>query len=85
MGESKSLAKNSIYNVIYNLVNVLLPLISSIYVSRILEPTGVGKVAYAITFVSYFVTFSGFGLPAYGVSAISRSKGDADTKNRVFS
>ena len=85
MDESKSLAKNSIYNVIYNLVNVLLPLISSIYVSRILEPTGVGKVAYAITFVSYFVTFSGFGLPAYGVSAISRSKGDADTKNRVFS
>lgn len=85
MGESKSLAKNSVYNVIYNLVNVLLPLVSSIYVSRILMPTGVGKVAYATTFVSYFVTFAGLGLPAYGVSAISRSKGDADTKNRVFS
>lgn len=85
MGELKSLAKNSVYNVIYNLVNVLLPLVSSIYVSRILMPTGVGKVAYATTFVSYFVTFASLGLPAYGVSAISGSKGDADTKNRVFS
>lgn len=85
MAETKSLAKNSIYNVIYNLANVLLPLISSIYVSRILMPAGVGKVAYATTFVSYFVTFAGLGLPTYGVSAISRSKGDVEKKNRVFS
>lgn len=85
MGETKSLAKNSFYNVIYNLVNVLLPLVSSIYVSRILMPAGVGKVAYATTFVSYFVTFAGLGLPSYGVSAISRLKTDVAKKNRVFS
>ena len=44
----KSLAKNSIYNIIYTTVNIIFPLISSMYVSRVLMADGVGKVAYAL-------------------------------------
>ena len=43
----KSLAKNSIYNIIYTVANILFPFVTSIYVSRILLPVGVGKVVSA--------------------------------------
>lgn len=54
----KSLTKNSIYNVIYTIANILFPFATSIYVSRILLPVGVGKVASAQNIVSYFVTLA---------------------------
>ena len=38
----KSLAKNSIYNVMYKCLNVVFPLITSAYVSRILFAEGIG-------------------------------------------
>ena len=63
----KSLTKNSIYNVIYTIANILFPFATSIYVSRILLPAGVGKVASAQNIVSYFVTLAALGLPSYGV------------------
>lgn len=57
----KSLTKNSIYNVIYTIANILFPFATSIYVSRILLPAGVGKVASAQNIVSYFVTLAALG------------------------
>ena len=38
---SNSLAKNSIFNVCYQLLNVIFPLISASYVARVLMPSGV--------------------------------------------
>ncbi len=83
--DNKSIFKNSVYSVIYNLANVLLPLIISIYVSRVLKAEGIGIVAFATTFVSYFVTLSALGLPSYGTSAISKAKRSQKEKNKVFS
>ena len=51
----KSLSKNAFYNVIYKCLNVVFPLITMAYVSRILLPIGVGKVASAQNIVAYFV------------------------------
>ena len=82
---SNSLAKNSVYSLIYNLVNVLFPLIGLIYVSRILMPLGIGKFEFANTFVSYFVSFACLGLPTYAVSTISRTRSDTVNLNTAFS
>lgn len=68
----KSLTKNSIYNVIYTIANILFPFATSIYVSRILLPAGVGKVASAQNIVSYFVTLARLGLPSYGVREFAK-------------
>ena len=68
----KSLTKNSIYNVIYTIANILFPFATSIYVSRILLPAGVGKVASAQNIVSYFVTLAALGLPSYGVREFAK-------------
>lgn len=68
----KSLAKNSIYNIIYTVANILFPFATSIYVSRILLPAGVGKVASAQNIASYFITIAALGLPSYGVREFAK-------------
>lgn len=80
----KSLAKNSAFNALYTVLNLLFPLVTSVYVARVLLPEGVGKVAYAQSIVSYFVTFASLGLPNYGLREIARVKGEQEKKNKLF-
>lgn len=82
---SKSLAKNSIFNIFYNLSNLLFPLITSMYVSRVLLPEGVGQVSYAQSIAAYFLTLSALGLPTYGVREMAKLRGNQQEKNKLFS
>lgn len=80
----KSLAKNSIYNIIYTVANILFPFATSIYVSRILLPAGVGKVASAQNIASYFITIAALGLPSYGVREFAKIREKKDKRNKLF-
>lgn len=80
----KSLTKNSIYNIIYTIANILFPFATSIYVSRILLPAGVGKVASAQNIVSYFVTLAALGLPSYGVREFAKIREIKKKRNELF-
>lgn len=80
----KSLTKNSIYNIIYTIANILFPFATSIYVSRILLPAGVGKVASAQNIVSYFVTLAALGLPSYGVREFAKVREKKHERNKLF-
>ncbi len=80
----KSLIGNSIYNVIYRIVQLLFPLVTSMYVSRVLSVEGIGRFTTANNLVSYFVIFSALGIPAYGLREIAKQKGRSTEKNRLF-
>lgn len=80
----KSLAKNSIYNIVYTVANILFPFVTSIYVSRILLPVGVGKVASAQNIASYFVTIAALGLPSYGVREFAKVRENKCESNKLF-
>ena len=80
----KSLVKNSIYNIIYTVANILFPFMTSIYVSRILLPSGVGKVASAQNIASYFITIAALGLPSYGVREFAKVREKRDQRNKLF-
>lgn len=79
-----SLAKNSIYNIIYTVANILFPFVTSIYVSRILLPIGVGKVASAQNIASYFVTLAALGLPSYGVREFAKVRDNKEERDKLF-
>lgn len=81
----KSMVKNSVYNIIYTLTNVLFSLLSSIYASRILQPEGMGKYTYVLTFAMYFVSLSSLGIPIYGVREIAKVRTQNEEKSKVFS
>lgn len=80
----KSLTKNSIYNIIYTVANIFFPFATSIYVSRILLPAGVGKVAAAQNIASYFVTLAALGLPSYGVREFAKIRENRKNRNKLF-
>lgn len=81
----KSLFGNSIYNLIYKIFLLAFPLVSSVYVSRILMPVGVGQVAYAQNIVSYFITLAGLGVSSYGIRAIGKVQKSREAYSKVFS
>ena len=80
-----SLVKNSLFNVAYQLIAILFPLITSMYVSRVLTPDGLGSVMYADNIASYFVLFAPLGIAAYGVREISKARDDRKLTNTIFS
>lgn len=61
-----TLRKNYIYNIIYQLLAVAIPLITTPYLSRILGAEGIGEFSYAYTIVGYFGLFILLGLNNYG-------------------
>lgn len=81
----RSLAKNSLYNILYQTTGLIFPLISSIYVSRILMEDGIGKVAYAQNIASYFASAAALGFPTYGIREIARIGAEKNAKNKAFS
>lgn len=81
----KSFVKSTVFNVGYKVLNVLFPLITSMYVSRILGPEGTGRVAYAQNILSYFLIFASVGIPTYGIKEIARNVGDRVKTSKSFS
>lgn len=80
----KSLAKNSIFNVIYKGFTAFFPLITTTYISRALLAEGVGKVSYASTIVSYFAVIASLGIPQYGIKIIARNY-STEERSKAFS
>ena len=49
MRKEKSVKKNFIYNSAYQILAILVPLVTTPYVSRVLGADGVGRYSYAYT------------------------------------
>lgn len=61
-----SIVKNFLYNVSYQLLTLLLPLITVPYVSKILGASGIGDYAFTYANTQYFVLFGMVGITLYG-------------------
>ena len=75
--KKNSINYNFIMNLIYNIALYIFPLITYPYVTRILNPDGIGKVTFAQSFSTYFSMMAIFGLTTYasrGVACIKREK-----------
>lgn len=80
-----TLVKSSIFNMLYNLLNVIFPLISVTYASHILLDTGIGKVDSAQNIAQYFVLLAPLGITNYGIREIAKVRNSREQKNKVFS
>ena len=58
--------RNYLYNAGYQLLLVILPLITATYTSRVLTNTGVGLNAFTNSIIQYFVLFGSIGVNLYG-------------------
>ena len=60
------IVKNFIYNVSYQLLVIILPLITVPYVSNILGAEGIGNYAFTYANMQYFIIFGMVGISIYG-------------------
>ena len=79
-----SLSKNSIFYLIYNVLNVIFPFLTAIYVARILLPADIGQVETAKNLAQYFVIFSFLGIPTYGLREISKKRSNQKELNKLY-
>lgn len=82
---SKSIKRNFIYNVLLNISSVIFPLITAPYVSRVLEPDGVGVYNFSNTYAGYFALVALLGIPTYGVREVARLHDDKDALTNIVS
>lgn len=75
--------KNYLYNLILSLVNILFPILSFPYVSRVIGPTGIGKVQFITSFAQYFAIVAALGIPIYGIREVAKYKHDKKALSAV--
>ena len=80
----KKIAKNYIYNTLYQVLSIIAPLITAPYVSRVLHSEGVGLYSYTNTIAVIFSLFAGLGFSAYGQREIAYNQEDKYTRSKIF-
>ena len=81
--KQKSLKLNFIMNAILTMSSFIFPLITFPYVSRILQPVGTGRVAFATSLITYFNMFAQLGIPTYGVRACAKVRDNREELTRT--
>ena len=76
----KSVKRNYIYNVAYQLLTIVTPLITTPYVSRKLGADGIGIYSFTASVVSYFTLVAALGTARYGQREISYSQNDIERR-----
>lgn len=82
--KEKSLAKNYAFNLLYQIIAIALPLVTTPYLSRVLGADGIGRYSFAQSVVSYFALAAALGSTLYGQRLIARHSADPEARSRAF-
>ncbi|MDG2945457.1 oligosaccharide flippase family protein [Bisgaard Taxon 10/6] len=76
--------KNYLYNLTNQLVNIVIPVVTIPYISRVLGPEMLGINAYANSIISYFVLIANLGISIYGNRTIAYARDSLEARSEVF-
>lgn len=79
-----SVKKNFIYNLSYQILIMILPLITTPYISRVIGAEGIGIQSYTYSIANYFVLFAMLGLNNHGNRSIAMVKSDQGKLDKTF-
>lgn len=79
-----NLKKNFIYNIFYQMLAIITPLLTTPYVSRVLGTEGVGRFSYSYAIAYYFVIFSMLGVNNYGNRTIALVRDSLKKRSETF-
>ncbi|MCQ2795696.1 MAG: polysaccharide biosynthesis C-terminal domain-containing protein [Bacilli bacterium] len=82
--KAPNLRRNFVFNVIYQVLVVLTPLITAPYIARVLGANNIGEFSFAYTLVCYFVIFAYLGFQNYAQRAIAEVQDDKEEQSRRF-
>jgi O-antigen/teichoic acid export membrane protein len=79
-----STPKNFFYNFLLTGSNILFPLITFPYLSRMLGAEGIGICNFIISYSQNFSIIAALGLPIYGIREIARIGDDISRRSKLF-
>lgn len=80
----KSIAKNYLYNLSYQILVMILPLITTPYVSRVLGANNIGIYSYTLSITTFFILFGSLGIALYGQREIAYQQEDKSKYSYTF-
>lgn len=85
MESNPSIKKNYMYSMAYQLLIMILPLITAPYLSRVVGAEGTGIYSYTYAIAQYFVYFAMLGISNYGNRSIAKVRDDKMLRDYTFS
>lgn len=80
----KSITKNYVYNLIYQILLIIIPIITIPYISRILGAENIGIYNYTLSISAYFILFGSLGVSLYGQREIAYNQKDKYQYSKIF-
>lgn len=80
-----SLKRNLAYQMIYEILVIILPFITSPYIARVLGAEKLGEYSYSYSIAQYFVLFAMLGIKNYGNREIAAIRDNPQQLNETFS
>ena len=84
MNTEPSLKKNIAISTIYQVLLIILPLITAPYIARVLGPDQSGIYDYTTSIQTYFSMFAALGTATYGAREIARVRNDVTRRSILF-
>lgn len=83
--KDKKLFRNYLYNAAYQILLMILPLVTSPYIARVLGAENIGIYSYTYSVVFYFSLFANLGISFYGNRMIAKCRDNKEELNKCFS
>jgi len=80
---SKSKTQNLIYNFLFTGLSYVFPVVSLLYISRVLMPETLGSVSFASSVAAYFAIAARLGLPIYGLRICAKHRDNREALSRT--
>ena len=74
---TRSIKSNYIFNLVNSISQLLFPLITFPYASRIMMADGIGQVQFFSSIISYISLFTCLGIPMYAIREVAKVRNDA--------
>lgn len=79
-----SIIKNYLYNTIYQIISMLIPLITMPYLTRVFEPQQLGLNSLSLSIANYFMLFGVLGMHMYGNRQIAYVRDNKEKLAKTF-
>ena len=80
----KSVTANYIYNLLFQIITIVFPILVTPYLSRILGVEKIGVFSYTFSIVTYFALISSLGINLYGQREIGYLQDNKEQRSKVF-
>lgn len=76
--------KNFIYNIMYQFLTLIIPLVTAPYLARVIGVDGVGTYSYTYSIVYYYMLLTMLGVNNYGNRSIAKVRDDKEKLSKTF-